>query len=131
MPVAATVGNDEQIAPLASTAQTGSAEDTAELVDVRVRRRHGEHCADAGEGLVELGRGQLGGRRQLAVTLGAELIASPEQAGDAGDDQGDPGDQRDHPHEAHAALSARAASGNSDSLSAQDRSAILIVVRTR
>ena len=42
-------------------------------------RRHGQHGADAGERLVELGGGQLGRRRQLPVTLGAELIAAAER----------------------------------------------------
>ncbi len=90
-----------------------------ELVDVDLGRGNGQDGTDAGERLVELGGGQLGRRRQLPVTLGGELIAAAEEAGDARRQEGDPGDQRDHPHEAHAALSARAAPDNSAASSSQ------------
>ena len=114
MSAAPTVGGDEQRRAGVVHRAHREGQRAAELTHVGVDRGHREHGADAGERLVELGGRQLGRRHQLAVTLGAELVAPAQQASDARGQQGDPGDQRDHPHEAHAAISARTGCGNSD-----------------
>ena len=104
----------------------------AELGDVGVRRRHGEHGADAGDRRVELGGDQLGGRLEPPVALVADVGRGARGA------PAMPVARRVMPAISDTTLMKRTpryrhatARPQRISVSAEDRSAIPIVVRTR